>query len=230
MCKKRTNKVPKVEYDFDELIDFVVSYNTCTGSDIIKYDINEPGDIVNFYLSAGRNSTAFTIYYSRLSASPNLKLDYGATNHLSLNGGVEWMIPVKSIDLSILTGMSYQTLKASTPFKAEPYIDRMTRFETKYLNLSAELRNYFRVYHNHALFLSGTIGFSFNSTSRFNFDFERYKAEFKNTPFYQISAGYMWNELLFGKLSYTPPYDTFTGSDVLESELSSLTFSIGISL
>jgi hypothetical protein len=219
------------EYNTEDLTEFVASYNECEGAEVVRYGSTKRRDSNRLYMSAGVVSSNLIISYSRLSESPNLKLDYGSISHLSLQAGAEWTLPVSLLrNWSILTGFSFQTFEANAQFEDGRYLDRNTNVQAKYLNLIAGLRKYFSITQKNAFFLSGAVGISLNSTSKFQFGYGHYSQEFSDALFYQISAGYMWDSLLFGKISYTPPYDTFKKIDVMESEMSSLSIAIGISL
>lgn len=225
----KKGRLPKIEYIVDDLFSYVHDYNECTGRSFTTYEFTEEKSFVHAFFSVGINSTSVSMTYSRAPNSSEKDLDFETVTHLSLNAGIEWMLPIQSNDWSVLTGLSYQTFETSAQFSEEPYSGERTRIQAAYLNLNLELRKYFDLNPNHALFASGALGLSLNSSSQFHFGKLLYITDFDNALFYQISGGYSWKNLIFSKLSYTPSYNTFHSTDGLNSQLISLRFGIGLS-
>jgi hypothetical protein len=209
----------RINYEIDDLTKYFLSYNKCKGSEAVSFHRVDSQGEINVYFSGGLGISNLT--YSRRGASiiNSREVKFGNIAHLLINAGIEWELPFNSKGWSLLGDLGYYTFSSEKEYSYGPTSTSRVTFETSILNIMAELRKYFGTKTDYSFFGGLAMGTSINNYKISGISYENTDRFTK-----QISLGFLWDDMVFGKVTYTLPYS------IERIDLRTLGFSLGIRL
>lgn len=190
----KINKVEDLNYQKNDLVDFFVEYNECSGEKYINYEEKRKKDLFNLSIRPGFNSSSLSI---QNSASSSRDTDFD--NELGFRFGIEaeFIMPFNKNKWSLIIEPTYQYFKS----EAETSTQNIN-VNYKSIELPVGIRHYLYFNENSKLFVNGSFIFDIsNNTSIINFE-SGADLEIKTSNNLAFGLGYKHNDRYSLELRY----------------------------
>lgn len=156
----KINKVQKLEYRKNELVDLFVAYNECNGVAYVNYDVKQKRDLFNLNLRPGLNFSMLSIQNS----VSDEHFDFG--NELTFSFGIEaeFIMPFNKNKWSLIFEPTYQY------FNSEADHDTLIVADYKSIEILTGIRHYFFLNENSKIFINGSLMFDISMDSVIDFE------------------------------------------------------------
>jgi hypothetical protein len=163
------NKIDKLEYEKNSLINFFIEYNKCNNLDFINYEEIVKKDLFNLTFRMHLNNSSLSIQNSSAS---RLDTDFGSKLGLGFGVEAEFILPFNQNKWAVTIEPTYRSFKSQKSFAPQIYVSGGVVTSTvNYSSIEVPLsfRHYFFLKENSKIFINASYIFDFNFNSTIEF-------------------------------------------------------------
>lgn len=189
----KKNKVEKLDYKKNDLIDFFVEYNECNNEEYINYEERQKRDLFNLSIRPGVNISTLSI---QNSVSSSRDTDFGHELTFRLGVEAEFILPFNKNKWAFIFEPTYQYFKSEANLATQS-----VEADYKSIELPVGIRHYFFLNENSKIFINGSFIFDLSNDSVIDFE-SGANLEIKTRNNLSFGLGYKHNDRYSVELRY----------------------------